>query len=433
MTRSATRNDLAQSLALLSLFFLPLLPRPTSGGVEALAAPLFVAGLAYLTIIYSLVTGAHRWLTTSHMLVLGLSVLATTLYSVRVVALHEGAEITFAASRWALILAALSVSLLMATPRAFRRGLATYLIGFLVLATLAAFIGVTGFALFERPLPARTFGIPMPFFKTAGVPRSYGEQGIILSIALAFVLVYWKQMSTPRRWLLLGGCAVILGMGQSRNMMLAAAVLVATWFLAVRTRSWVLTRFALLGASLATFLVSQALPTLTELGFVRALVGEGIFERNVTVRGTLAYGAVRLLTENPWAAAFGWPHSAWAEINGLDTEAGVHNHFLSNLVFLGVIGGTLTIAAFYWIPLARILRTVETAELTSEQHDRRAFVLVAAAGVLTSLNFYEGFFSITLALFIGVSWWLMSETDLRQDGADPDSPRMTRARSRAAS
>jgi hypothetical protein len=85
------------------------------------------------------------------------------------------------------------------------------------------------------------------------------------------------------------------------------------------------------------------------------------------------------------------------------------------LLFLGLIGGSLTILGIFFFPLASILRSLSVDALSADQRRRRKLVPTAAAGVLVSLNFYEGFFSLALGVYMGMVWYLMLGRDCIHD------------------
>ncbi len=387
--------------SMLLMAAVPLVPRPTSGGALALVAPVVGAVFAYLAVVEVLATGRRGGPRLPGALAATAS-LATAAYAVRVLWLGETEEIQFVISRVLLVFVVCSVTVL-AAGHGDEELLRAFAYGVLVLGALVALVGVTGIHLLEAPSPARTLGIRLPWFKTAGVPRSYGEQGVIVSLALAYLLVYGRRLPPVLRVGLPAACVVIVAMGQSRNVLLAAVTVVLAWFLVIRPGHWLLARITLLACGVATLVVEQLLPLIADTSLGAALIGQGIFQRNVEARFGLVGGAVHLVRDQPLRALVGWQHQDWRQFNLTDYDVGVHNHIASSVLFLGVIAGTATLLVVFVLPLHRLLVVLGSTPVPEVR--RRAQVLVTAAtGILVSLNFYEGFFSLTVGIFVGLTW-----------------------------
>lgn len=401
-------------LALMLIALVPLLPRPTIEGVGSLGTPVVGALLVYLAAMERTTWPRDRarpripqqWL-------IG-ALAATTFYAFRVLLSSGSEEVPFAVSRVLLLAIVVSCFIVFAQIPT-ESVLHWFAVGGVVLGLLVGFIGVTGAVLLEPPSPARTLGIELPWFKTAGVPRSYGEQGIILSILLAYLFGYWRSMGLAFRTLLLVSCTLVLLMGQSRNMLLASVVVVLTWLFVASRGHWVQLRLVLILSAVATFVVELLLPVVLTTGLGRAVVGEGIFETNVISRFALREGVADLIASAPFASVVGFDHADWTGGNYDEYEGiGVHNHFLATLLFVGIIAGGLTLWALFISPCLTVLRSLSDGELNAAQVRRRQVLLTALAGVLVSLNFYEGFFSFTLALVIGLLWQLGAGYDTEQ-------------------
>ncbi len=401
----------------------PLVPRPTSGGALAVVAPVVGAVVAYLAVVEVLATGRRDGRLLPGALATT-AALATAAYAVRVLWLGETEEVQFVISRILLVVVMCSVAVLARGERD-EDLLQAFAYGVLVLGGLVALVGITGLHLLEAPSPARTLGIRLPWFKTAGVPRSYGEQGVIVSLALAYFLVYRRRLPPLLRVGLPAACVVIVAMGQSRNILLAAVTVIVAWFLVIRPGHWLLARVTLMACGVATLVVEQLLPLIADTSLGAALIGQGIFQRNVEARFGLVGGAIHLVRDQPLRALVGWQHRDWRQFNLTDYDVGVHNHIASSLLFLGVIAGTATLVVVFVIPLHRLLVVLASAPAPGVR--RRAQVLVTAAtGVLVSLNFYEGFFSLTVGIFVGLMWAFLAGV------GHPGRPGMpTRAATRA--
>jgi hypothetical protein len=325
----------------------------------------------------------------------------TSLYGARVLAEGATSEYALVASRFLMILVIAAVAFVV-TERDIDYVIRKLLTGGILLATLALVIGVTGVYFLEPVRPSRTLGIELPFFKTAGVPRSFGEQGILISILLAYVLVYWADLGRLRRYTASAAILALIAFGQSRNILLASVIVVVAAAVA-RARRYGLLAAVLLGAALATFLVGALLPVISSSTIGSALIGEGIYEENVLARFSLREAAIDLISSDPFGAALGYTHEEWGVHYATSTgaEEGVHNHLLASLLFLGLPAGLFSLWLMFWRPAAAILQQLH-GNLAYEDRRRRHFILVALAGTLTSLSFYEGFFSLFLAFQVGI-------------------------------
>lgn len=401
--------DVAQALALIAIALIPLIPRPTFGGYVAILAPAVGGVAAYLGVLQSLTARRSRLIP---VLPLYLVTLATTLYGARVVWDSEWSELLYFASRVLFILTIVACCVSI-NGNGFEAGLRWFIYVTLALSALVLLVGLTGLDVLEPARPGRLLGIQIPFFKTAGVPRSFGEQGIVLALMLGYFLAYRQLMPRWLRWALGFSCVVVIVMAQSRNVLLCAVAMSVMW-LAVVHRRWVLVRIGLVAAGLATFVMDQIIPLLQDTLIGQALIGQGVFHRNVEARFTLVYGALTMIAANPVRSLIGWSHAQWAMYSPLASQTSglvVHNHFVSSIMFLGIIGGSLTILALYVLPLRNVVTSLEKLNSESIEARRRRFAVVSSTGALICVNFYEGFFSLALALQIGILWTLMVATD----------------------
>lgn len=399
-------KDVAQTLAVATIALVPLIPRPTFGGYVSVVAPLIAVGAVYFTGLHIL---ASRYAKLVPVVPLFLVVLSTSLYGIRVVWDSEWDELPYFGSRVLFILTIAACCIAFRSD-AFEPGLRWFIYGTLVLAALTLVVGVTGLSILEPARPGRLLGIQIPFFKTAGVPRSFGEQGIILAVMLGYFLEYRASMGRLMRWALGLACVVVIVMAQSRNVLLGAVAVPVMW-LAVSRGRWVLVRIGLVAAGLATFIVDQIIPVLEDNLIGRSIIGKGIFQQNVESRFTLVQGALSMIANDPARSLIGWSHSDWIAESPVIPDVGVHNNFVSAIMFLGIIGGPLTILGLYFLPLRRIVSIVERIDKLSLEARRRRFAITSATGALVSVNFYEGFFSLALALQIGILWLLMASNE----------------------
>lgn len=389
-------------------FFIPLVPRPTFSGA-VLIAPAVAVALFLLTYIRVVSAMRHGLRPVMPGLALGVSMFVVALYAGRVVWLGETLEVPFAISRILMLLLIVVVYVLFQTMSAedFWR---PYILGALVLSVVALVIGITGVGWLEPARPPRTLGIPFPVHKTAGVPRSYGEQGVIVSILVAFAFAYVRSSgrSVAVARLCVPAAMVLLVVGQSRNMFLAACVTVLAALL-IRHRRWVILHLVWIGSLLSTLVMEMLLPALMATSIGRGLVGEGVFERNVFTR-FLLIDHVGEFVNRDWVRGvfLGFTHDDWLQQNygwrvggPVDQETGIHNHFAADLAFHGLLPGVVLVLAMFAIPMWRLIqRQRRSGAVTRESQ----FVVAAMVGTLSSLNYYEGFFSLSVALLVGHLW-----------------------------
>ncbi|MET3861660.1 hypothetical protein ABIE38_002596 [Dietzia sp. 2505] len=327
---------------------------------------------------------------------------AYSLYAARVLFTQEYSELSHVASRFVLLLIAASFCHILRNV-SLQKALNWYALGAALLACLAVFIALTGLTIFEAPRPSRDLGVTLPLMKTAGVPRSFGEQGIVVAIVLSYVLVFWSNLSRTKRGLAIATVVSLQLTGQSRNMILSMVIVVVAWILVRKGTNAIVASVLLAGSSVSTFLVEQVYPSLADTGLGSSIVGEGVLESNVTARFQLVQGAMKLITEQPAKSLIGWSHSEWLVVAPFGLENNIHNHFIALLIYLGLPIGILTIALFFVVPLLKILGSIGS-DSVGGLNKNTTFVIVCGCGVLSSLNFYEGFFSISLAVYVGLVW-----------------------------
>ncbi|NIP95498.1 MAG: hypothetical protein GWO24_19460, partial [Akkermansiaceae bacterium] len=294
------------------------------------------------------------------------------------------------------------------------RVLHSFFWGMLVLSALIIFIGFTGLNLFGDLRPPRTLGVQMPFHKTSGVLRSYGELGIMFSIAWAYFLAYrgkypvWLQCATVPVMLL----AVVIA--QSRNIYLAITFITAVHFVLPFLKLRPVKIALIFVAILMPAIVDTALPTLSKLAFGRALIGAERFEMNVHSRGEQREIANDLIAEDPVRATAGMSHQEWLDnmgrVTGYDPVM-LHNHFYSLMLFMGLAAGLVTIVGLYLVPGIVLAKRANGGNRLSRT------VFVALLGGYSSLGFYEGWFSTAFLLLLSLIWILAFSRPNRPSGA----------------
>ncbi len=407
-------------------FSLPLLPRPTAGVVGAVLVGAEVALLAFLfAVACAKVTLSPATRRGTHFLIL-LFLTMTAVHVVKILVIEDWTEISYLGAR----IAALSVSLLVflwvrASDAPTDRFIRGFVLGYLFLSVFMIYVGLTGATIFETVRPSRELGFQSPFAKTAGIPRSYGELSILATLALSYLLV---KRSTEHRlqWTLAFGLVITsVAVAQSRTGALAALLVIIT-FVALRVRPSVLVaRVLLIVGCLIPVLADFAVRYGSSYSAVSLLVGRDTFENNVYTRIELNRIAARMMTSGDLGdAILGVGRSTWAiasqGVVGAPTE--LHNHVLATLLFGGVVSGSLFLFTCYLLPLWRL------SKLCTGDEDA-LLLFLAGFGGFFSLQFYEGFFSLTTSLIVGLMWCLTLGLDAprlrqpvnRMSGSRPSS------------
>jgi hypothetical protein len=416
---SAVRRDPMVTLVGCCIAISALAPRPTFAHPSRFLAPALAVTIVVAALLFAAVR-ARRAESQSRRAALLL--IPSAAYAFRVAFESETSEYDFVASRFLMVFVIMSVAYVVAE-HDVDFVMRSLLVGGVVLGVLVLVIGVTGSYFLEPVRPARTLGVQLPFFKTAGVPRSFGEQGILVSLMLAHVLVYWSHLGRVRRSAALIAAVLLVAFGQSRNMLLAALVVVVAVMVA-SARRYKLLAALLLTATFATFIVAAIIPLISATTVGSALIGEGIYERNVFARFSLTDAATDLLASDPLGAVLGYTREEWGAhyASSSGEEEGVHNHLLATVLFLGVPAGVASLWLMFWHPATQILSQLGGDGLDVGQRHRRHFLLVALSGVLTSINFYEGFFSLFVAFFVG---FMMRVAYTPSEGVEGSFPQKT--------
>ncbi len=389
-------------LYLFVVALLPWLPRPTFDGPTSMLAPAAMVGLGLLYVFWAARDGHLRRSAgvRADLLILWM-VAFVCAYAIQIVLAGRTAEMEHLFSRVLFFVGILvTVEWLSHRDVTVRQVYGAVLVGFVSLSGLIIFQGVTGLGLFERIGAVGRFGDQFPFFRNSGVPRSFGELGIIASAAWAYLLTHGRFLHRVLHIALSGVVVLAVLITQSRTLW-AAVALVTLSYLLLRTnfRTGAAQLLAIL-ALLAPIAVELALPLLESSPATAVIVGERTSRRNIDDRLVAVDAAVDLLSENPARSMWGYGRSAW--FDRIDIVAGeklgVHNNYLAHIVFLGVVAGGMSILILYVLPTWRLI-TGRASPAT------RLLVYLSALGAFVSLNFYEGWFSPTLAVVLGTLWF----------------------------
>lgn len=380
-------GDPVRSGRWLPLFVVAALVAPSpalTDGAAALAAPGALAAVGYTAGVRGrrIRTAQAR----SYQRRLQLPVVAGLLLIISSLADPGGDNIQRAIARAVTIFAIYNLALLYAkSPDDRTKILRSVLTGALITASIVIFASVTSTRfLGTELLPNRDFIFPVGLPKTTGLPRSFGELGLILAAGLA---TYHLARTRLTRLLALGVIASAFLVGQSRNMLLVLAAVGACLLLKNRVKNLsgiggILGLVALFSPVVISLLISQG-------EVADQFVGEGIFARNVDARLNLLE-EVEVVADRGWLFGrfFGATRAEWGTI----ASFAPHNHFISLLVFDGYVG----LLYFFSVYISPILRVGRRADAL-----RQPEFLFIAGGVV-ALSFYEGAFSASLAVALAL-------------------------------
>ena len=395
------------------VFLIPFIPPPTSLGPAKFLAPASMLFVAAVLIMLGLTERRRSGQVSRNSAGLGMVVLLVLLFhGVRIFYQHEMSEAPYWVSRglfWitGLILLAWLGNSDDITPEIL---LERFFWGVVALSVLVIFVGFTGVTWFGGVRPSRTYGVKMPFYKTSGIPRSFGEFGIMASTAWAFFLVYHRRFRLFKRAAIAGVLLLAILIAQSRNVYLSIVVVTAAYVVLTNmpNRS-VFARVILTCAFFMPFIIDFALPWIGSLPIGEALIGEGVFEKNVYSRGVQHEIALNLIMEQPSRTLFGYSHAEWLRWMGEleDKEHVIHNHFISLILYMGLLPGGFALLALYVIPMYRMIRYADW------QSPENMAVYLAVTGCVLSLGFYEGWFSPAYVIVV-VSAWMLSRPKMKE-------------------
>lgn len=405
------RPDAIRTTILFIVAMVPFMPRPTFEHATRILAPLAMI-LLFAAVLIWLTRRAVRLPASANVGVL-FSVLTILLgvYAFRVLnnaEWHEAAR--FAGRAVWLATYGCFIVWMLGTAQSIKTIYSRLYWATLALSLLIILVGVTGISLLEAPRPPRTYGIQLPFFKTPGIPRSFGELGIFFSIAWSYFLVFGRSGSRAANTLILTTLVLATLITQSRSIYLSVICILAGAGMIYLVRAASVRTVRILGYF--AFLLVFIIPVLLELavglllgsgGLFGALMGESTYAENVLVRFLLVNSAVELLLATPDVALLGVSHQAWLAHFGLlsGEEASIHNHFVASLVSFGLLAGGTAIALLFVWPLVRTIRRF------AEYRDNESrIVLLSMVGIVVNLHFYQGFFSIVLAIALACLWYV---------------------------
>ncbi len=381
-------------------FLLPWIPRPTAGGLSAGLAPAATIVIVLLFVLkLAAVSNLSAKLRRAASAYIVVSILIIVCLLLKVFWYQEPIEFPYLAGRALVVVVTFVCFMWMAlTPGCVPRVFRSFLLGYLLLSCLMIVVGITGVGVFEAVRPSRNYGFT--FYKTAGVPRSYGELAIMGCIAWSYLLVFRTTMR--RSFWLVSMCLVALSflVGQSRTGLIAWACVTVAFLVLARSSTLVLLRPAYVAICSTAFVAGVALTHFQDTWLVQAVVGQKTLANNVDDRlGQFTLGLETIVHQNLFSALFGYPRAAWAA----DTQARfgapveLHNHLLSTVVFFGLAGGLLFLFLMYFVPLWLV------AGQTRQIRDG-LFLGLGGLGAILSLQFYEGFFSPVVCLLMGGCW-----------------------------
>lgn len=379
----------------------PLLPRPTWGGTAVLLTAGAVAVLLFGLVVAHLHTPLDPGTARAAVAVVLLILVLSSAHGMKILLAQEWSEVSYLLARLLALVVSVAVFLwVRAGAIPVPRVAGAFLVGYLVLSLLMLLIALTHADLFEPVRPSRWYVAGFGLGKTTGVPRSFGELSILAGIAWAFLLVYRRWMRRDL-WLVAAAMVLVSVMVAQSRTGLAAWLAVTASFLVLRvaTAAWV-GRGLVVAAAAVPLMADLVLNALRGNEAAAYVVGENTFEDNVHIRLELNALAVHLLVRSGLPqAVLGVGRSRWthASADAVGAETVVHNHVLAALVFSGVLLGAAFLLVCYLVPLWR------TAASAGSRPDS-LFLLLSGLGMLVSLQFYAGFFSLSVSLLVGLLW-----------------------------
>lgn len=392
-------RKIVDQLFLMLFFVVPLLPRPTAVGPEKFVLPLVVSTvLLFWLCFYPKRIRASKGQIGSLFLILVFS----SLSFLGRVSLHWSTEeLNVLVSRFLLsatIFASAHWMLTTSVDKERSIRLLTY--GFCFTSIITIFVGLTSIPILEPDSVKPSRYIPF-CCKTTGVFRSFGEFAIMGSMAWAYLLFY-RRSFRGIVWASLASLTLsALLISQSRNVYVSVAMVTGLALLYQNLKVPRLVRMALpVLIMLAPLGIDGALPLLKSMPIVSDVVGQDdVYEGNVRFRYEQFPLAWKLLTQDFEHMLLGVSREEWqshAIVFG-DEDVAPHNHFLSNVVFLGV-GGWVYVLGLFLMPCISLGNSPNRNSLYG------SLVPIVMMGTIAGLSFYEGFFSLIVALVIALTW-----------------------------
>ncbi|MEM9941937.1 MAG: O-antigen ligase family protein [Planctomycetota bacterium] len=386
------------------LFLLPVLPRPTAEGPEKWVVPAVCAGLigAWLMFWPKKFKGGFGFQALAMLMIFPIAA-----FTCRMVIESATDELLQLVSR---ILFGTTVFVLahwLATTNvSFKLSFGCFFWGFILSGILAIGVSITGIQILEPDSvkPSRYLGL----HKTTGVFRSFGEFGIMGSVAWCYLLFFGNRFRWTTQFICGSIILAALLVAQSRNVYLV--VVFATFFAVTLKYFEVGPALKFLAATtilLVPVAIEYSVPLLKANSIGRTLVGQenSIFERNMEVRFDQFNEGFELISQDPMGSLAGHSRETWREfmLRKHGNYIAPHNHFLSNLLFLGLVGGTVWIVGLFLFP------SWQLSQWANAQHPEAQFSLSILLCAIIGLSFYEGFFSLVVALVLAQAWNTMMD------------------------
>lgn len=394
------------------IFIIVFLPQPTIGGVAGLMAPAVISLLLLLSIMYFIVKGVPFFLNNQSLNIFLTMLFIIACLAARIMIRQEGMiEFKYLLGR---ILTCFMIFVFL-TWMNYRKPsieaiFRTIFWSVIFVGLLASYFGIRGGGnvfIFGGGEHSREFteGVSVGLYKSQGIQRSFGEFGIFLSAAWAYFLVFRKNHSFF--WRTTGGTILALAIivSQSRSTWLAILLLTATFFFI----KWGAKKLSISLILLIIIFLPVVTAVLTTAGKnlpgVNHLIGEGIYQKNVDVRHTVDLMALKLFYQKPLQMVWGISHSDWGGVfSKYDVMVGLHNNFLSNLVFLGLLAG-IPYLLLIFIPVIKLL------SFPDYQEKEFLLMFLSTIGFITCLHYYEGYFSPISSLLIASLWYATAQND----------------------
>jgi O-antigen ligase len=380
------------------IFLLVFLPMPTIEGPAAYLAPVVITVVFFIYILNLATTKISIPRKSGITMVILLMLAVLSIYSSRVLLNQEWYETKYFISRILTFISIFFFLIWMESRRIPLKAIyKTIFYSVLLISLGVIFIGTTDYG--DLGGAQRTLIIKMPFYKNLATPRSYGEFGIFVTAAWAYYLLFKQEYNFLIRIIMAVILILTTLITQSRSTWLAFLI-VYTVYIIIKYRLIRRAPSAILTLTMVLpFVVFLAITTFGHTFLLKGMVGEGIWEKNVYSRFEVDSMAIGILAKHPLKMLVGMSHADWMRYfpKG-EIAVGLHNHFLSNIVFLGMIAGSFYLL-LYLTPMIRIIKSNYNDDTDA------ALMMLVSLGLLTCLHFYEGFFSPIASLEISTLWY----------------------------
>lgn len=395
------------------IFLMPLIPRPTIENPLKYLGPLTIMVLIGTFITWRLMNVKNIFILPKKVLLLiTLVVFILLLYLGKIVTFNDWRELPYFISKlisFILLYSFLRWMILKDIPiKSIYKCLFS---GVLILSFITIFCGITGISLFGEEgdiRPPRVYGITLPFYKTSGIPRSFGEFGIFMSVAWSYVLMYRYELKNYQKIIYPTVILLAVIISQSRSTYIAILLITLSYFL-LRHRIK-LYKYILIAALALPIIIGLAMPILIKSPAAKVFIGESTYEKNVLHRLLSYKVALDLIVDNPKKALAGITHANWKDFffEMTDEEVVLHNNFLSSIIFLGIIAGLVNIFLLLLPTLLLLTMQIEKSKIIS-------LIFLITLGSIVCLQFYEGFFSIIFTFQLSILWYFYRSTSINKD------------------